>query len=96
MPKEYVYGDPQAVPETSDSPDAQSETPVIDVGWSREAGHVQIASRLRECELFFDPDDLSATIPASYGYYVALDRGGINDLIRTLRKARDQSFGRDE
>lgn len=30
------------------------------------------------------------------GWYVDLDRKGINDLIRVLRKARDQAFGRDE
>lgn len=30
------------------------------------------------------------------GFYVELDRGGINDLIRILRRARDQAFGRDE
>lgn len=28
--------------------------------------------------------------------YVDLDRKGINDLIRVLRRARDQAFGRDE
>lgn len=30
------------------------------------------------------------------GFYVTLDRNGINDLIRHLRRARDQAFGRDE
>jgi hypothetical protein len=28
--------------------------------------------------------------------YVDLTRNGINDLIRNLRRARDQAFGRDE
>jgi hypothetical protein len=28
--------------------------------------------------------------------YVTLNRSGINDLIRNLRRARDQAFGRDE
>lgn len=30
------------------------------------------------------------------GWYVNLDRHQINDLIRILRRARDQAFGRDE
>lgn len=30
------------------------------------------------------------------GFYVQLDRRGINDLIRHLRRSRDAAFGRDE
>jgi hypothetical protein len=30
------------------------------------------------------------------GFYVNLDRRGLNDLIRHLRRARDHAFGRDE
>lgn len=30
------------------------------------------------------------------GCWVTLDRKGINDVIRNLRRARDQAFGRDE
>lgn len=30
------------------------------------------------------------------GFYVDLDRQGINRLIKHLRRARDQAFGRDE
>ncbi len=30
------------------------------------------------------------------GFYVSMDRDGINKLIRNLRRARDQAFGRDE
>lgn len=32
----------------------------------------------------------------SQGFYVNLDRAGINKLIRHLRTARDKAFGRDE
>ena len=32
----------------------------------------------------------------SEGMFVDLDRRGINDLIRNLRRARDQAFGKDE
>lgn len=30
------------------------------------------------------------------GFYIDLDRRGMNELIRNLRRARDQAFGRDE
>src|SRR5947207_9316654 len=30
------------------------------------------------------------------GWYASLDRAGVNKLIRVLRTARDQAFGRDE
>ena len=33
---------------------------------------------------------------AQDGWHIDLDRRGINDLIRNLRRARDQAFGRDE
>ena len=35
-------------------------------------------------------------MPVQEGFYVNLDRRGINELIRVLRRARDQAFGRDE
>ena len=96
MPKEYVYGlRLPFVPETSNSP-CENRSPVVVVGWDREAGDVQLVSRLREREVFFDPDNPDAPIPCEYGFHVSLDRRGINDLIRHLRKARDQAFGRDE
>lgn len=31
-----------------------------------------------------------------YGWSVTLDRAGLNRLIRTLRRARDNAYGRDE
>lgn len=34
--------------------------------------------------------------PAFDGWHADLDRAGVNRLIRTLRRARDQAFGRDE
>lgn len=32
----------------------------------------------------------------SYGHYLELDRTRINKLIRALRRARDQAYGKDE
>lgn len=59
----------------------------IVVGWSREAGHVQLATIRDGSEGSHDPAN---------GLYITLDRGSINDVIRHLRRARDQAFGRDE
>lgn len=36
-----------------------------------------------------------ATVHGDDGLYVDLDRAGINRLIRSLRKARDQAYGAD-
>lgn len=33
---------------------------------------------------------------AEDGYHVEMDRRGLNDLIRKLRRARDAAFGKDE
>lgn len=41
-----------------------------------------------------DPGVALGTVES--GLYVDLDRRGINDLIRLLRKARDKAYGRDE
>mgnify|MGYP001585479763 CR=1 FL=1 len=93
MPKEYVYGEPLPA-DTSEVSGPVPDQPVVVVGWSRETGDMQIVTRLHDAEV---PSlDESENIPAKYGYYVSLNRRGINDLIRYLRKARDQAFGRDE
>jgi hypothetical protein len=56
------------------------------VGWNK--GHsVQLATIRNGQEASADP---------CHGLYMDLDRSSINNLIRLLRKARDQAFGRDE
>jgi hypothetical protein len=60
-----------------------------EVRWSRDAEFVQlstVADSLPELSGFSGGE----------GWHVSLDRRAINDLIRYLRKARDQAFGRDE
>lgn len=60
------------------------------VTWHREDGFsVQLATINPEYEHDFGEWEKS-------GWYVDLDRRAINDLIRVLRRARDQAFGRDE
>ncbi len=78
----------------------------VDIGWNREAGHVEISVKTDEAIGIYSMAD---HIPDSEqpgtryegsiawsGLHCQLDRAGINDLIRTLRRARDQAFGRDE
>ena len=90
MPKEYV-DDAWSFDECVDGDGNPVESPPqfrVKVGWSRERGDVQIAT-VNENE---DIDQFSAEA----GLHVNLNRRGINDLIRHLRHARDQAFGRDE
>lgn len=58
---------------------------VIKVGWSKEAGHVEIAV-LPTYEHEHD----------GVTWYTQFDRRGINRLIRVLRTARDDAYGKDE
>lgn len=68
--------------------DRDEFTVQVEVGWGREHGEVQIATTN------FGPEDVAPGDPAR-GWFVTLDRNGINRLVRSLRKARDQAFGAD-
>ena len=93
MPKEHVKsrydGEPVMITKvgSSDPPVWSDPLPAfrIEVGWDRH-GFVQVATTDPEAELG----------TRESGLYVDIDRNGVNDLIRLLRKARDQAFGRDE
>jgi hypothetical protein len=108
MPKEVIYGD-RSFPAygTPVAPEAWS---VIEVGWSREAEYVQIASKTIDA---IDGSDfhpqlepievgvgetvlLEAEGIRPGGIYLQMTRSSINELIRVLKRARDQAFGRDE
>lgn len=58
-----------------------------EVRWARQeaGGHVQLAT--------IADGPPTNEMP---GWFVSLDRKGCNDLIRHVRRARDQAFGRDE
>lgn len=97
MPKETVYGSQD--PWGEDYPAVS----VVQVTWSREAEYAQIVSKAvhRADHSDIDPpgehkECCGDSISYTKGMYVTLDRRGINDLIRNLRRARDQAFGRDE
>ena len=88
MPKEKVAG---VVSFPEDGSDV--DEPIAEVRWNRwPDSYVSLVTRLRDCEVSPPGQD----ILASYGFHTQLDRDGINHLIRNLRRARDQAFGRDE
>lgn len=86
MPKEVIYS--EQAPYGDDDP----RRSIAELSWSREAEHVQFAT------LFVEGSTLER-LPLKDiegGIFIQLDRPGINRLIRYLRRARDQTFGRDE
>lgn len=94
MPKETIHG--SHLPWGEDHPAVS----VVQVLWSRN-DHVQVVTRAQH-----RADGSDVAPPGEEredgerlftdGMYVDLDRRGINDLIRNLRRARDQAFGKDE
>lgn len=83
MPVEYVR--------SSDFDPEEDEAEVlVKVAWKDDC-YVQVASVARAA-VTHEPVE----IPEGDGWYVDLDRRGINQLIKNLRKARDRAFGRDE
>jgi hypothetical protein len=91
MPKETVYGEQHAF----DPADKNPAVPRAEVIWNREGGYVQIVTKATDANggrLVGDDEPTHFTD----GLYVDLDRSAINALIRNLRRARDQAFGRDE
>ncbi len=83
----------------------------IEVGWQPN-GSVQVGTTLRNPVKVTLADAVPTAASASTaaakavsddgddwkweGQFTALDRVGINNLIRALREARDKAFGRDE
>ena len=83
------------------------DTDALKVGWSKEVGHVELAV----CQMvegsfvehgFLDGPqeetdcDKRVRLALLTPRYIQMDREGLNRLIRTLRQARDDAFGRDE
>ncbi len=67
----------------------------VEVSWSPGA-YVQVASVNPDSDLTLPGDAPGSPEQPFTGWWVTLDREGINRLIRSLRKARDAAFGRDE
>lgn len=93
MPAEHVYG--IGLPPGSGPEEAPNIVPIVDVRWSRD-GTVQIVSKATDAFGGRAVGDSFEGISYLDGFHVDLDRLAINNLIRHLRRARDQAFGRDE
>lgn len=87
MAKEIVYGDNFQVHDPEGNV-IDFMGPAIKVTWGAPAEFVSVAT------LDIDSEHLVDTPQA--GFYVDLDRDGINCLIRALRKARQDTYGADE
>lgn len=85
MPKEVIHDRLQY------SEDHPTQGTIAEIRWSRESEYVQVATVLVELG-----DHMPIEKSVSGGWYLNLDRTGINDMIRFLRRARDQAFGKDE
>jgi hypothetical protein len=86
MPKEIInnrYLLPNQVTGEGPQPDTITH---LHVGWTPNLGSVQVAA--------LAGGDYANDLERP-GYYVDLDRDGINRMIRILRKARDAAFGAD-
>lgn len=87
MPKETVY-------------DA-SNLFDLEVGWAHDRD-VQLGitthdgRSLAEWLAGLPEAEAGAPLPQFSSLWASLDRGGINRLIKMLRKARDDAYGRDE
>ena len=83
MPRETVMGDDRDGTE-------------VKVGWDQH-GNVQIGVGAVGSFSFVEPLPAGVSVGGPYtDLWVSLSRHGCNELIRKLRRARDQAFGRDE
>lgn len=80
MPKEFVYNR-YFGQHASDG--VALDDSAVKVGWTKDHDHVEIAIVRGEGEF-----DESA-------WHSQFDRNGLNILIRALRRARDDAFGKD-
>lgn len=69
----------------------RGSTRAVVVGWQKDTD-VQVGT----VDEATGGHDATCSGGRSNGFFATLDRQGCNDLIRNLRRARDQAFGRDE
>lgn len=107
MPKHNIYpkaGHLLAVPPAEGEPLPPAGR--LELHWQRDQ-YVQLAStrwvgdpaKIDTTLEFLPREGAASTEPARRaweGFFVDLDRGGINHLIKQLRMARDQAYGKDE
>lgn len=90
MPKETIYENAYS----GEAGNRIEPTIYTQVGWSRD-GSVQIAT-VNQLGKLVGPDGKVVEDIGSPGWFMDLNRHKINQLIKILRKARDDAFGRDE
>lgn len=92
--------------------DPSTRLGVVEVGWAKApTGHVELATcdeaalhgpdglYLQIAKALIEGWDVERVVRdffESGGFWVGLDRAGCNDLIKRVRKARDDAFGKDE
>lgn len=106
MPKEYINnryygqsarthdgcdtkGEPHCPPDCPGSKLVALDDSAVKIGWTKDFGHVEIA-------VVRERDRATDEAPDAEAWHAQFDRDGLNRLIRTLRKARDDAYGRDE
>lgn len=80
-----------------------SMEPLVHVGWTKDRDHVEISvvnGDPNKGLAQFDKDlnqwvTLDSIDRYHNGWFAQMDRNGINRLIRALRKARDEAYGKD-
>jgi hypothetical protein len=74
------------------------EEPSLDVHWNRDGEYVQIAidAPTDWWKRFWDSHKDDKEVIAFSAFTDRLTRREINDLIKTLRRARDAAYGADE
>lgn len=103
MPKETIHRKSVYIP-VKVSKDAElpgtAETTTLTVGWSPEQGiDIVAVHETREAEKDAKTDEVwekQGELASDFWIYSNLERREVNNLIRTLRRARDRVFGRDE
>ena len=91
QPGAWAEGVPEPVPTSVVSDDAQ-----VQVGWHKDS-YVQVSIEGHVSYFRFAAENPDGdTSERSTVYTPPLSREEINKMIRTLRRARDQVFGRDE
>lgn len=109
MPREVVYGEGMPYGTPDEPGPARS---IVEVSWhpgshvqiatrcvyatETSAAYEPEAGQPGYADLMGGQDAAGQRIPRSFGIYTDLDRRAINMLIRHLRRARDQAFGKDE
>ena len=95
MPKEVIYSSDGAYMLATDGNEyPEVGIPEGTVGQYRQRGVHVGWTRKRHVEVGVASFDVSREMPSD-GVFLALDRDGINRLIRSLRKARDAAYGSD-